>query len=96
MPVVAEWKIVRLGVSDKDKSAVLARLHCEDQTFVDVTAAYLADLARDFPLVDARTELEKAARWVENNPEKRKPARQADRYLLTWFGYANDEVIDKT
>lgn len=96
MPDFAEWKIVRMGTSEHDQSTVLARLHCEDQTFVEVTEAYLEELASVFPLVDAHAELEKAARWVENNPGKRRPARQAHRYLLTWFGYAHDEVVAKT
>lgn len=87
----ASWPTRRLSLNAQDESPVLARLHCADRTFVEVTQAYLLELAATFPEVDAPAELAKAARWVQDNPDKRRPAYQAHRFLLTWFGYAREE-----
>ena len=49
-------------------------------------------MARAFPAVDIRSELQRAALWVQANPTNRKTPRGVRAFLAKWLGRAPDRA----
>lgn len=56
-----------------------------------VTLAQVARWQVDFPAVDVMAELGRARAWLEANPVKRKTHGGTPRFLVSWFGRAQDK-----
>ena len=80
--------------SSSPPSAVVAVLLCAGEGAHDyaVTQAQLDGWAPADPGVDLRVETLKAKVWLEANPTKRKTQAGVGRFLVSWFGRAQNDT----